>query len=338
MEQIIVTGGAGYIGSHTVVELIESGYQPIIIDNFSNSEEFIIDNLNSLTGEKITLYTGDVRDKDLLERVFDENSNIIGAIHFAAYKSVGESVENPEKYYHNNIESTLTLLDFLIKHNVPNLVFSSSCTVYGEPDELPVTEKTPRKKAESPYGNTKKICEDIIEDTVTSGKNVKAIALRYFNPIGAHPSSKIGELPLGVPDNLVPFITQTAAGIRKKITVFGNKYNTPDGTCIRDYIHVCDLAKAHVKAIEYLKKQKSKPFYDVFNAGVGRGYSVMEVLKGFIFANGVEVAYEIGDKRPGDIEKIYADTSKSNKLLHWKAEKTLEDALIDAWNWQKSLK
>lgn len=337
-KQILVTGGAGYIGSHTVCELYSSGYEPILIDNFSNSEEFIIDRLEEILSYKLKFYKGDVRDLSLLNKIYKENPQITGIIHFAASKAVGESVEKPIHYYKNNLESTLTVLEFMTLNSLKNLVFSSSCTVYGEPDQLPVTELTPRKTAVSPYGNTKQICEDFIRDVVKSKARLKAISLRYFNPIGAHKSAKIGELPIGTPANLIPFITQTVAGIRDGITVFGNDYNTIDGTCIRDYIHVLDLANAHIKALEYLDNQPGDSYYDIFNAGVGKGSSVMEVISGFEKATGEQVKYKTGPRRNGDVEKIYADTQKANELLNWKAKFTLEDALLDAWNWQKTLK
>ncbi|MDH5603486.1 MAG: UDP-glucose 4-epimerase GalE [Cyclobacteriaceae bacterium] len=337
MKKILVTGGAGYIGSHTVVELVNAGYTPVIIDNFSNSEPFVLSRLENIVGKKISFYEGDVCDHVFLAQVFKKEKDIFGAIHFAAFKAVGESVEKPVAYYRNNIESTMTLLETMQQFDCTNLVFSSSCTVYGQADKLPVTENTPRKEAESPYGNTKKICEDIIRDFIHSGSGLKAVSLRYFNPIGAHPSSQIGELPLGVPANLVPFITQTAAGIRDSLKVFGNDYNTPDGTCIRDYIHVTDLAKAHVKSIEYLENTGGDKAYDTFNVGVGKGHTVLEVIKAFEKGTGVKLNYDIVGRRAGDVEKIYADTTKATNLLHWQAEKTLEEALKDAWGWQLSL-
>ena len=334
MKKIIVTGGTGYIGSHTVVELANAGYEPVIIDDFSNSEPLVLSKLENIIGRKTAFHEGDVCDPVFLSGVFSKEKEIYGVIHFAAFKAVGESVQKPIKYYRNNMSSTMVLLEVMKRFKCENLVFSSSCTVYGQADVLPVTEETPRKEAESPYGNTKKICEDIIRDTIQSGRGLKAVALRYFNPIGAHPSSHIGELPLGVPANLVPFITQTAAGIRDSLTVFGNDYNTPDGTCIRDYIHVTDLATAHVKSIEYLGRTGGDKTYDTFNVGVGKGYSVLEVIKAFEKGTGVKLNYKIAGRRAGDVEQIYADTTKATNLLHWKAEKTLEEALKDAWEWQ----
>ncbi|MCP4522016.1 MAG: UDP-glucose 4-epimerase GalE [Cytophagales bacterium] len=336
-NRILVTGGAGFIGSHTVVELIEAGFEPIIIDNFSNSYPFIISNLEKITGKKIKYYEVDCNDQPALEKVFEKEENINGVIHFAAFKAVGESVEQPLKYYRNNVASVITLLEVMAKYNVENLVFSSSCTVYGEPDELPVMEDSLVKLANSPYGNTKQVCEEILKDYVSSNALLKAIALRYFNPIGAHPSSLIGELPIGKPNNLIPFITQTAIGIRSELTVFGDNYETPDGSCIRDYIHVVDLAKAHVKAIIYANKQETRSFYDIFNVGTGQGNSVFEIIKAFNEASGTTLNYKIGPKRDGDVTQVYGDVSKSLKLLEWKTEKSLLDSLRDAWNWQKHL-
>jgi UDP-glucose 4-epimerase len=336
-KKILVTGGAGYIGSHTVVELFNAGYDPIIIDNFSNAEKSVLNGLKEITGHEIKLYEGDCNDRNFLFELFEKEGVIDGVIHFAAFKAVGESVQKPLQYYHNNINSLIMLLEVMEKKNCHNFVFSSSCTVYGQPEKLPVTEETPKKQAESPYGNTKKICEDILEDYSKSGGKIKIIALRYFNPVGAHPSSKIGELPLGVPNNLVPFVTQTAAGLRKELTIFGNNYNTPDGTCIRDYIHVVDLAKAHVKSFEYLNINNDEQFFDVYNVGTGRGHTVLEVIKAFEKVSGENLNYKIGSKRPGDIEKVYASVEKVEKDLKWKAELSLEESLKDSWNWQKSI-
>jgi UDP-glucose 4-epimerase len=335
MMKIIVTGGAGYIGSHTVVELFNSGYEPIIIDNFSNSEISVLDGLQEIIGVKVKLYEGDCTDKAFMRDVF-KIENPDGAIHFAAYKAVGESVENPLKYYHNNLESLIVLLDNMIQFGSKNLVFSSSCTVYGTPNKLPVTEKSTIKKAESPYGYTKQVAEKIIEDTVMSAEALSAVALRYFNPIGAHPSAKIGELPLGIPSNLIPFVTQTAAGIREELVVFGNDYDTPDGSNIRDYIHVVDLAKAHVKTLAYL--QKHNQLFDAINIGTGNGSSVLEVIETFKRVTKQKLPYRVGDRRAGDVEQVYASVDKAKKVLDWKAELNLEDALRDAWNWQLTLK
>ena len=336
-EKIIVTGGAGYIGSHTVVALVESGFEPVIIDDFSNAERQVHERLESITGKSLTLHEGDCNDMNFMSGVIEKEGNIKGVIHFAAFKAVGESVQKPLAYYQNNIGSLLVLLKLMEKHNIDNFVFSSSCTVYGQPDQLPVTETTAKKPAESPYGNTKQICEEIIEDYVKSTTQFKAVSLRYFNPIGAHPSSLIGELPLGVPGNLVPFVTQTAAGLRPEIVVFGDDYNTPDGTCIRDYIHVVDLAKAHVKAIAYIQKSSQAKLYDIFNLGTGKGNSVLEVIKTFEKVTGEKLNYKIGPRRSGDVEQVYASVDKSNDLLGWTAGLDLGQALKDAWNWQKTL-
>ncbi|WP_162418200.1 UDP-glucose 4-epimerase GalE [Cyclobacterium roseum] len=335
MEKILITGGAGYIGSHTAVALVDAGYQPIIVDDFSNAEKSVLDGLQKITGQSIPCYEGDCNDKRLMERIFSENE-LTGVIHFAAYKAVGESTEYPLNYYRNNIFSLLVLLEIMEIYGVENLVFSSSCTVYGQPDTLPVKESTPRKDAESPYGNTKKICEDILTDQVKSKARLAAIALRYFNPIGAHPSGLIGELPTGVPSNLVPFVTQTGAGIRKELTVFGDDYDTPDGSCVRDYIHVMDLAEAHVKSISYLKT-KTAPLYDLFNVGTGTGNTVLEVIRAFEKVSGRALNYKIGPRRPGDVEKVWADTEKINRELNWQAKYSLEDSLRDSWNWQLAL-
>jgi UDP-glucose 4-epimerase len=335
MKNILVTGGAGFIGSHTVVELIEAGYNPIIVDDFSNSEKSVIKNLEEITGKTIPVYEGKFQDKQLLEKVIGEHK-IDGVIHFAAYKAVGESVQKPLKYYENNVSGLVDLLEFLEGHTVPNLVFSSSCTVYGEADELPLTEEAPVKPAVSPYGATKQMDEIILRDTALTSENLRALALRYFNPIGAHPSALIGELPIGTPSILVPFITQTAAGWHDELTVFGDDYPTLDGTNIRDYIHVVDLAKAHVKALEYISKQAAGS-YDVINIGTGKGSSVLEVIQTFEKVSGQKLPYKIGPRRGGDIIANYADAGKAKQLLGWQAEKTLADALADSWRWQKTL-
>ncbi len=335
MQNILVTGGAGYIGSHTVVELHNAGYNPIIVDNLSNSKKSVLTGLKNITGKDFTFYQIDCNDKDAFRQVFKAHE-ISGVIHFAAYKAVGESVAKPLEYYENNVGSLMTLIRLMKEEGVEKLIFSSSCTVYGQPDQLPVTEQSPKKTAESPYGNTKQVCEEIIEDTSISDKSFRAIALRYFNPVGAHPSSEIGELPLGVPNNLVPFITQTAAGWRKQLTVFGDNYDTEDGSCIRDYIHVVDLAKAHVKSLEYLTKHANLSF-DIFNIGTGKGNTVLEIVNTFEEVSGVKLNYRIGERRSGDIEKIYADVTKSSETLGWKTEKSLKDSLKDSWNWQKTL-
>lgn len=332
---ILVTGGAGFIGSHTVVELFFAGHTPIILDNFINSTPAMIQGIESIIQQKVAFYEGNFADQSLLQTIL-EKENIEGVIHFAAFKAVGESVKKPLKYYKNNVSGTVDLLEVLLEKGIQNVVFSSSCTVYGEPDIIPVTEETPRKPATSPYGNTKTMCEDILRDIVVAGEPMKIISLRYFNPVGAHPTAAIGELPNGVPSNLVPFITQTAAGIREKLTVFGNTYQTPDGSNIRDFIHVVDLAKAHVAALSYLATQKA-PLYDIFNIGTGQGNSVLELITVFQKVNNLSLAYEIGEARAGDVEKIYGNVDKAARILGWKTEKSLEDSLRDAWSWQKAL-
>ncbi len=334
--KILVTGGTGFIGSHTVVELQQEGYQVVIVDNLSNSYESVVDNIAKITGIKPGFEQLDLRDGEKTLDFFSRNSDLDGVIHFAALKSVGESVEKPLEYYHNNILSLINLLKAMREYAVGNLVFSSSCTVYGQPDELPVTEKAPIKKAWSPYGHTKQISEEIIETNCLAEKS-PAILLRYFNPIGAHESAFIGELPMGMPNNLVPFITQTAIGKRGYLSVFGNDYDTPDGTAIRDYIHVVDLAKAHVIAIDRLITGKNKSKTEVFNLGTGKGNSVMEVIKSFEKVTGLQLNYRITDRRPGDIEKVWADTTLANRELGWKAEKTLDEMMRSAWNWEQAL-
>ena len=331
--KILVTGGVGFIGSHTVVELYNSGYEPVIVDNLYNSNLDVLQGIKEITGKDFPFYNIDCNDADKLRVLFDKE-RFDGVIHFAAYKAVGESVERPLNYYENNLISLMVLLRVMKEFDVKNFVFSSSCTVYGQPEELPVTELTPRKPATSPYGNTKAIAEDIIRDYVHSRPDIKAISLRYFNPIGAHESALIGELPNGVPSNLVPFITQTAAGVRPSLTVFGDDYDTEDGTCIRDFIHVVDLAKAHVKALERLQEEEKNNYYDVFNVGTGEGYTVLKLINTFEQVNGVKLNYKIGPRREGDVEKIYAQADKVNNVMKWKAEKTMADALKDAWNWQ----
>lgn len=333
---ILITGGAGFIGSHTYVALLENGYNPIIVDNFSNSNDSVIDHLVEITGSPVEIIRGDINNPATLDLVFTQH-DIVGVIHFAAAKAVGESVENPLKYYRNNVGATILLLEKMQAYGVKNLVFSSSCTVYGQPDTLPVTENSPVLKALSPYGNTKQICEEIIEESTRASHDLKAIALRYFNPIGAHASSKIGELPLGPPANLVPFLTQSVAGLRGPLQIWGADYPTLDGTAIRDYIHVCDLAEAHVKALTYLMRQDVTPFYDYFNIGSGEGSSVLQVIQSFEKATGKKVNYEVRERRMGDITSVYASTEKSNKILDWKAKRSLEESLKDAWAWQLAI-
>ena len=334
-KKILVTGGTGYIGSHTTVELIEEGFEPIIIDNLYNSEAVVVDRIQKITGVKPHLEIFDLCDQEKLDRFIQKNNDISAVIHFAAYKAVGESVNKPLEYYRNNLLSLINLLDVMKRHGIPSLVFSSSCTVYGQPEKLPVTEDAPLQPATSPYGNTKQIGESIIRDTTVSDKNLKAISLRYFNPIGAHPSALIGELPRGIPENLVPFLTQTGYGIREELKVFGDDYNTPDGSCIRDYLHVVDLAKAHVIAIKRLIEGKSKTNYEVFNLGTGKGVSVLEAIKSFERVSGIKLKYKIVGRRAGDIEKIWANPSYANKELGWKTLSSLDEAMKTAWDWEK---
>jgi UDP-glucose 4-epimerase len=334
-KQVLVTGGAGYIGSHTVVELIQEGFEVFVIDDLSNSQIEVLQGIEKITGTRPVFEQFDLCNAQKVNDFFARHPKIDAVIHFAASKAVGESVEKPLKYYRNNLSSLVNLLDGMLKFNINNIVFSSSCTVYGQPDLLPVTEKAPIKLAMSPYGNTKQICEEILLDTVNAQQLFKTIALRYFNPIGAHSSAFIGELPLGIPSNLVPFITQTAIGLRDKLKVFGDDYNTPDGSCIRDYINVVDLAKAHVIAINRLIQNTNKARYEVFNIGTGEGVSVLEIIKSFEKVTGVKIHYQIVDRRAGDIEKVWADTSLAQHELGWKAEKTLDETLLSAWNWEK---
>jgi len=333
--KILVTGGTGYIGSHTVVELLNENYDVVIIDNLSNSDEGVLDGIKEITGVKPEFHHLDLCDKEDLADFFFRNRDVDSVIHFAAYKAVGESTEKPLKYYRNNLMSTINLLECMIDYNVSNIVFSSSCTVYGQPDHLPVDESAPVKEPLSPYGNTKQTNERMIQYTIEAGNPIKGISLRYFNPIGAHPSAIIGEIPQGVPNNLVPYITQTAMGIREELKVFGNDYNTPDGTPIRDYINVVDLSKAHVAAIARLIENKHKSGYEFFNLGTGRGNTVLEVINAFEKATGVKLNYKIVGRRSGDVEKVYADTSYANRELGWKAEKTLEETLKSAWEFEK---
>ena len=334
--KILVTGGTGYIGSHTVVELQKRGHEVIIIDNLSNSYSTVVDQIEKITGERPVFEVFDLTDKEKTAAFFQHNSDLDGIIHFAAYKAVGESVEKPLKYYRNNLESLLNILDGMQEFKIPSLVFSSSCTVYGEPDELPVSEAAPIKPATSPYGNTKQISEEIIRDTAANS-SFNAILLRYFNPIGAHESALIGELPIGVPNNLVPYITQTAAGIREQLSVFGDDYDTPDGTAIRDYIHVSDLAKAHIAALERMAHKKSKEKVEAFNVGTGNGYSVLEVIRAFEKSTGEKLNYKIAPRRAGDVEKVWSETTLANNELGWKAEKNIEEMMASAWKWQLTL-
>jgi UDP-glucose 4-epimerase len=339
-ETVLVTGGTGFIGSHTTVELQKAGYKVVIVDNLSNSRAEVVDGIEKISGIRPDFENVDCLDKEGMDKVFTKYPDISGIIHFAASKAVGESVQKPLLYYRNNIVSLINLLELMPKHDVKGIIFSSSCTVYGQPDpeNLPVTEDAPIKKAESPYGNTKQINEEIIQDTVNSGSPIKAILLRYFNPIGSHPSSIIGEMPNGVPMNLIPYVTQTAMGIREQLSVFGDDYETPDGSCIRDYIYVCDLAKAHVKAMERILEGKSAEKVEVFNIGTGKGVSTLELVKAFEKATGVKLNYKVVGRRPGDIEKVWANPEKANNVLGWKAETSLEDTLKSAWDWQKKLR
>ena len=336
-NKILVTGGTGYIGSHTVVELINAGYEPVIVDNLSNSSPKIIDQIRKITGVKPEFYNFDLCDARLTSEFLENHTDLSGLIHFAAFKSVGESEKEPLKYYKNNFYSLINLLDSCSNRKM-NLVFSSSCTVYGEPDILPVSELAPVKKAESTYGNTKQIAEEILKEVSGVSDNLKVIALRYFNPVGAHASALIGELPIGVPQNLVPFITQAAIGKRGNIIVFGDDYNTPDGTCIRDYIHVVDLAKAHVAAIKQMENIHNDTKFDIYNIGTGKGNTVLEVIHAFESATGQKLNYTIGKRRVGDIEQIYGDVNKAEKALQWKAELGLNEMMSSAWEWEKYIK
>jgi len=338
MAKILVTGGTGYIGSHTVVELQNSGYEVIVLDNLSNSNIEVLNGIEKITGIRPAFENTDCTDYVNLDRMCEKHTDIEAIIHFAASKAVGESVEKPLLYYRNNLLSLINLLQLMPIHKIKNIVFSSSCTVYGQPDILPVTESAPIKLALSPYGNTKQICEEIIKDTILANPAVyQSIILRYFNPIGAHPSAEIGELPNGIPNNLLPFVTQTARGLRKQLQVFGDDYNTPDGSCIRDYIHVVDLARAHVIAVKRLIDEKSDSNVEIFNLGTGRGLSVFEILRTFEKVNNVKVPYKIVGRRAGDIEKVWADPSYANEVLGWQATETVEETLRSAWAWEQNL-
>lgn len=340
MARILVTGGTGYIGSHTVVELMQQGYEVVIVDNLSNSNVDVLDGIAAIVGVRPAFEQVDCNDTVAIDGIFTRYPDIVGVIHFAASKAVNESVEQPLMYYRNNLMSLVTVLEQMKKHNVHNIVFSSSCTVYGQPttEYLPVDENAPIQKALSPYGNTKQINEDIIHDEAHADAQLRATILRYFNPIGAHPSAMIGELPNGVPQNLLPFVTQTAAGLRQELKVFGNDYNTPDGSCIRDYIYVVDLAKAHVKAVERMLQGTATEQVEVFNLGTGRGLSVLEILNTFMQVTGVNVPYQIVGRREGDIEQVWAKPDKANNILGWKADTPIEDVLLSAWKWEKKLR
>ena len=337
MRKILVTGGTGYIGSHTVVELQNSGYEVVIVDNLSNSSIDVLDGIVSITGKNPAFEQVDCCDKQAMKNVFAKHKGIEAIIHFAASKAVGESVEKPLLYYRNNLISLINILELMSEENAPNLIFSSSCTVYGQPDVLPVTENAPVKPATSPYGNTKQIAEEIIRDTIYANPNLKSIALRYFNPVGAHPSAAIGELPNGIPNNLIPFVTQTIIGKREKLRIFGNDYNTPDGSAIRDYIYVVDLAKAHVIAVNRLLENKNKNNFEFFNLGTGNGLSVLEIVAEFEKASEIKVNKEIVGRREGDVEQVWADPSFANNELGWKAETSTSEMLKTAWTWEKAL-
>lgn len=337
MAKILVTGGTGYIGSHTVVELQNAGFEVFIVDNLSNSEAKVVDRIEKITGRRPSFKNTDCVEYKSLEAIFEENNGFDAIINFAASKAVGESVEKPLMYYENNLMILINLLKLMLKYNSNNLVFSSSCTVYGQPEILPVTESAPIQQALSPYGNTKQICEEIICDTLYANPGLNSVILRYFNPVGAHASAEIGELPNGIPNNLLPFVTQTAMGKRAKLRVFGNDYNTPDGSCIRDYINVVDLAKAHVIAVQRMLENKSKTQVETFNLGTGRGLSVLEIICEFEKVNGVKVPYEIVGRREGDIEQVWADPAFANTELGWKAEASIDETLRTAWAWEKKM-
>jgi UDP-glucose 4-epimerase len=336
-KKVIVTGGAGFIGSHTAIELQAAGYEPVLVDNFCASERGVIQGLERIIGHAPTVHELDCRDAAGLRQVFAREAPIAGVIHFAAHKSVGVSVADPLAYYDNNVGSLVTLLGVMAEAGVQDFVFSSSCTVYGQPDHLPVTEETPFKPAESPYGRTKQFSESIIGDTVKATGQLKAVTLRYFNPVGAHPSALIGELPLGKPENLVPFITQTAVGLRDELVIFGSDYPTPDGTCVRDYIHVLDLAQAHVAALDWLSRRQTSGFNEVFNLGMGAGVSVLQAIAAFEAASGTRLRYRVGPRRPGDVIEIYANVDKALRLLGWRTRRSIVDAMRDAYNWQLAL-
>ena len=337
-DRILVTGGTGYIGSHTVVELQQAGYPVVIIDNLSNSNIDVLDGIERITGIRPDFIEADCTDINALSKLFEQYPDITGIINFAASKAVGESIEKPTLYYRNNLNTLINLLDLMPQNGVKGIVFSSSCTVYGEPDMNPVTEAAPIKTATSPYGNTKQICEEIIHDVVRSGAPIKSVILRYFNPVGAHPSAEIGELPNGVPQNLVPYLTQTAIGIRKELSVFGDDYDTPDGSCIRDFINVVDLAKAHVIAVERMLQDKSLEKVETFNLGTGIGLSVKELIAAFEHATGVKVPHKIVGRRAGDIEKVWAEPKHANEVLGWKASISIDDTMRSAWAWQCRLR
>jgi UDP-glucose 4-epimerase len=336
IKKILVTGGAGFIGAHTSLELIQSGYDVVLVDNFSKTDSTLLKGIENVTGRSPVFFEGDCTDKTFMRNLFRTQGPISSVLHFAAFKSVGESVLNPLTYYRNNVDSLLTMLEVMQENGTREMIFSSSCTVYGQPDEVPVKETAPFKEAESPYGATKQICERILSDAARSGFRI--ISLRYFNPIGAHPSSELGELPVGIPTNLVPYITQTAAGVRKSLTVFGDDYDTPDGSCVRDFIHVVDLARAHMVAMEFLAAKEEGSLFEAFNLGTGKGVSVLDLVTIFERVTGVKLQYVIGPRRPGDVEKVYADPTRSTKVLGWRPLFSIEDSLIHAWQWEKKVR
>jgi UDP-glucose 4-epimerase len=336
MQKVLVTGGAGYIAAHTAAELVNCGYDVVLVDNFSRSDTTLLEGLHKITGKQLPFFEGDCADKKFLQTVFTQSKGITSVLHFAAFKAVGESVEKPLLYYQNNLNSLLSLLEVMKENQVTDLIFSSSCTVYGQPDQIPVNEHAPFKSPESPYGSTKQMCERILQDSVPTG--FKVISLRYFNPIGAHPSGNIGELPVGTPNNLVPYITQTAAGIRKQLTIFGSDYNTPDGSCVRDFIHVSDLAVGHIKAMEYLNKIDQPVFFEAFNLGTGVGVSVLQLVQSFVRVTGINLPFTVGPRRPGDVEQVYADPSKSMDILGFSPKYSLDDSLQHAWLWEKKVR
>lgn len=338
MKKVLVTGGAGYIGTHTAVELAEAGYEPVLVDNFSNSDRRILARLRQVIGRDIRVHEADCSDGRAFGAVIEQEGPVFGVIHFAAFKAVGESAAYPLRYFANNLGSTISVLEAVTGSGIEAFVFSSSCTVYGQPDTLPVTEQSPLKRAESPYGRTKQMSEDMINDIVASNAPLNAVTLRYFNPVGAHPSGLIGELPLGTPQNLVPYITQTAVGIRPHVTVFGSDYPTPDGTCIRDYIHVVDLARAHVLALDWIKRQPEPGFNEAFNLGTGKGTSVLEAIRAFEQGTGEQLAYVLGPRRAGDVTETYADPRKAETQLGWRAKLSIVDAMRDAYRWQLALR
>lgn len=336
MKKILVTGGAGYIGSHAVVQLMENNYNVIVVDDLSNSRAESLDGVEKITGQRPEFVKLDLKDESATQDFFNTHNDISAIIHFAASKAVGESVANPLMYYRNNLCGLMNVLEGMLEQDIPALIFSSSATVYGQPDDLPVTEATPTLPANSPYGNTKQIGEEIIRETVHANEKLKAISLRYFNPVGAHESALIGEFPLGVPNNLLPFITQTGIGIREKLSVFGSDYDTPDGTCIRDYIHVVDLVDAHIVALERLLENKNESRYEVFNLGTGSGYTVLEVIKAFEEQSGVKLNYQLVDRREGDVEKIWANPALANEKLGWTAKRGIDEMVRSAWEWEKN--